>query len=219
MRSLIALALAFLAIGVQAQDTKDTYGKTNAQILAMGRDRWYTFYTSKAGDSTAAMSSAYGFYYDAATARNDALIAKAGERKATATKLRKLLTDYCNEALGLGENNTGGGTMWNPISGSCMGDEEDVVYAYLVKKGPSAKKIVVSTVTKKLDSLGALIEKTHKDPSATYFKYEDAKESLKKMRSDFADLTALAKSFARADSDRVLRFCLEMATTAVGDES
>jgi len=51
MRALLCILITVSM--AQAQDIKETYGKTNSQILAMGYDKWYDYYTSKAGEMEA----------------------------------------------------------------------------------------------------------------------------------------------------------------------
>ncbi len=104
----LLVALPFLAVA-QDVDYNSTFGKTEAEILAMGQDKWDKFYSSKAGDSTAAMVSMNGLYGEAMLHRNEKLAKKASPAARTRIeKLRKLMGDFGDQATGLGSNFTEG---------------------------------------------------------------------------------------------------------------
>jgi hypothetical protein len=202
-------------------DYNSTFGKTEEEILAMGEDKWNAFYSSKAGDSTAAMVGMNGIYGEALLHRNEKLAKKASPAAQTRVeKLRKLMDDFGGEAVGLGSNFTGGGTIWSPISAEIETDSETVIYAILGGESKKPKHEVVSSVSKQLDALKAMImkDKADKDDQA-YFKFGDAKVSLNKLHEDFTQILAVAQLLDRTNSDRVLGFCLQYAILAKGDFS
>ncbi|HWA83628.1 MAG TPA: hypothetical protein VG820_09355, partial [Fimbriimonadaceae bacterium] len=62
MRRLLLCLLLLLSALAVAQDQPDMHGKTDAQILRMGMEKWSEFYTSKEGTSTASMTEAADIY-------------------------------------------------------------------------------------------------------------------------------------------------------------
>jgi hypothetical protein len=217
---LAALLLLIPVISV-AQDSYDTYGKTEAEILAMGHEKWNTFYESKAGDSTAAMGEQNEIFGEVATRRNDRLLKKAkAQTKKRVAKLRNLMGDFAGTACELGSNMTGGGTLWNPIEADIPAGVEQVVFGVLGGKAGAAKPIRVSAAQWEMATLAKQIEKNRTDPEAqAYFKYNEAKAQLKKMKAALTNILEIARSLNRYDSDRILGFCKDYAKLAIGDWS
>ena len=151
------LLASVVFLSLLAQDKAVTYGKTNAQVLAMGRKGWYGFFTSKAGDSTAGMAGAQALYGEALAWRND----KYG--KARIGRLRRLLQDTRNDAVGVGYAATGGGTMWNVIAADLYADAEETLYAVLSKKGKAPRRRV-SDVEKAYAGLRAAFRTAGSEP-------------------------------------------------------
>jgi hypothetical protein len=130
----VALLLALPSHPVSSKDD-DTYGKSEAQILSMGRTAWYDFYTHKAGESTYAMSNAYGIYGDLAEKRNQrALTSGKYPHSDRVNRISKLLIEFGSEMVSLGSSITGGGTMWGPIGSSTYAQAQDVTYDLLTGK-------------------------------------------------------------------------------------
>lgn len=222
MRCLAALLSLLLLSFTWAQDAVDTHGKSDAQILKMGMEKWSDFYTYKEGTSTASMTEAAGIYGQVATRRNDGLIQRLSDRKRAQTilKLRKLMTDLASSSVDIAYAEAGGGTMYNTMWASVAGVTEDALYELITGKGPKPKALIVSTVKKQLGKLGKEIEVMHADKTESeFFKYGDAKKALAKMNKDFDDLVAIAKHLNRTESDRILGFCLEHAKNADFDSS
>jgi hypothetical protein len=185
----------------------------------MGLDKWDDFYMKKAGSSTMDMSRMNEIFGEAALHRNEKLSkgAKPAVRNKV-EKLRKLMADFAGNAVDLGYNIDGGGTIWAPVSASVHAHTELVLYAVLGGKAPAAKHFSVSTVHKQVDVLSPMIVKEHADKDAAgYFKFADAKVSLAKMRLGLKQIAAEATSLDRANSDRVLSFCDDYAKLAKGD--
>ena len=186
-----ALALVLL------QQDEPPFGKTNAQILAMGRTRWYDFATKReGGESTAGMTGAMGSYGDALAWRNDRIAPKA-----RVVRLRKLLQDTKNDAIAVGSAITGGGTMWNIISANLYADAEETLYAVLTKTGKAPARRV-SDVTKALAGLSTALAATKKE---SWYKPEGG-QYLAALRKDVAAVAAEAKKLPRRESDAMLDF-------------
>ncbi|RYG44990.1 hypothetical protein EON79_13685 [bacterium] len=202
-----------LALALGAQNTQDTYGKTNEQILAMGYDAWSDFYTAKAGVSTAGMSNSAGLYADALMARNDRLMKRLKTAERTRlVRLRAAMLDFKNEATGIGTSLTGGGTMWGPIAAGMQVDTETALYrviAGLTSKTPSR---VVSDVTKILAQLKGDVAKA----GLTDHWPKVAKDSLAGTEKAFGRIVVQAKGMPRRDSDTILEFCRKILTDVRG---
>ncbi len=184
-----------------AQDKTATYGKSNAQILAMGRSRWYDFYTTKGGgESTASMSSAEALYGEALAWRND----KFG--KARIGRLRRLLQDTKSDAVSVGSAITGGGTMWNVIGAGLYADAEQTLYAILSKTG-NAPKRRVSDVEKSYTRLRAAFRKSGSGTLPEFRK--DGPAALVRLRRDLDGVIAEATRQPRKGSDALLDFCIK----------
>ena len=187
--------LPFIAILAFAQNREDTLGKSNAQILALGRKRWYAFYTAKQGESTMAMAGAEGLYGDALAWRTDRLL--KGRKSALRTHMR----DFSNDAQAVGSAITGGGTMWNITAAGLYADTEEAFYAVLVHSRHAPKR-VVSDVAKAMRPLQKSLSAVD-DPK--YRKEGDA--VLTRLMADLKRVVADAKPLSRRDSDTVLEFC------------
>lgn len=222
MRCLLAVLFLLLRSFAGAQETVDTHGKSDTQILKMGMDKWSDFFTSKEGTSTASMTEAADIYGQVATRRNDRLIKKLSDPKRAQTmlKLRKLMTELASSSVDIAYAEAGGGTMFNTMWASVAGVTEDALYGLISGKGPKPRALVVSTVKKQLAKVGNQIAEMHADKTESeFFKYDDAKKALAKMNKDFDDLVSIAKHLNRAESDRILGFCLEHAKNADFDSS
>ncbi len=221
MRYLFVLLLSLASILAFAQDDNNTYGKTETQMLEMGEAKWDDFYEAKAGTSTADMVNMNHLYGEALLHRNERLAQKVGgARKAQVEKLRGLLSDFAGDAIDLGYNFSGGGTIWSPISAEVETASERVLFAILGGSLKPKKHYVVSTVAKALARLKTLIAKDAADPDdASYFKAAKAKGSLDKMNAEFHRILAVAQNLDRDNSDRVLAFCYQYADLARGDFS
>jgi len=220
MRILLVASLLAVPFFANAQD-HNTYGLTDSQIAEMGETRWDQFYAGKAGESTAAMVEMNDIYGEALRRRNDLLEASAKQEvKARVDKLRALLVDIGGTACDIGYNIDGGGTIWSPVTAHVEATTEQVLYEMLGGRAMPATHLTTSAVEKQLDVLAKKIAKTHADKdAAAYFKYEAAKASLDKMRTDFAEIKNVAKALDRPKSDRVLGCCKDYAKMALGDWS
>lgn len=196
---------------LSAQKLDDTYGKTNAQILSMGRPSWEKFYRAKAGDSTASMSSMEGLYGDALAWRNDRSLAKRKDA-AKYHALRKGLQAFKNDAVEAGSALSEGGTMWNPIAAGWYADAEETLSGVLgVGKPAPARK--VSDVTKEIAALKKAVGVSDLDGEWK----RQAPVALKSLDRDWAAVLRIAKTLTRRQSDLVLDFC--RATTRGARES
>jgi hypothetical protein len=197
-----------------AQDSQNTFGKTEKEIIAMGETAWHDFYVKQTADSTADESNAYGIYATVMQKRNDQLIAQTHNKQAA--KIRKYLTDGGNDLTDLGSNISEGGTIWNIIDANMAADIEDAINGYLEKKPAPKEHYVVSDVEKQFSVLAKKIEESHKDTADTMFHYADARKSLADARKNFKLTVEFASHCSRADSDRFLAIFVDFAKAAEG---
>ncbi len=204
---MVALILSAL---FQAQIPADTYGKTESQILAMGPQKWYDFFTAKAGESTYAMSNAYGIYGDVAAKRNDRLFAVNTSHTRQIKKVGKAVVEFGSDMVALGSAITGGGTMWGPIGSSSYAEAQDVIYSLLRPPKPKGHNIVrASEVQKLLQSVPGLL-KSNRDlltPEQQKQSESDYKDTLK----TFDKLCQLLSTMSPNDKSAVFGFCREKA--------
>jgi len=211
----VALLLVLAALGA-AQDLKDTYGKTNAQILAMGYDKWYAFYTkADGGESTASMSHAAYTYSEALAWRNDKLIAKLPKQGQTKVKsLRDLLHKFDEKILQTGMALTGGGTMWHIIGADAQVNLEEALYGVLGGKVKAAPAMVVSKATKALDGLTKAVAATKDSDYFGEFKKTDTLKLCEDAKDILKQIVAIAAGLDRKGSDHVLNFCYQQIDEA-----
>jgi hypothetical protein len=208
-RAMRALLCFLAAIGIaQAQDLKETYGKTNAQILAMGYDKWYDFFTSKAGETTQGMAQT-GYKYAAALRwRNNGLEAKLpAARRKTISRLRTAIDDFGTSVIQVERALNGGGTLWFITFSSNAMDVEQTIYGLVGGKVKPAKPIVVSMVTKELATLESEFKAASPDAWKFEFRKEDTAKRLATAKKSFEIIVNIAKTLDRAKSDLLLTYC------------
>lgn len=107
-------ALILSAILVPGQvDAEDRLGKTPAQIVAMGYDKWYDLYTGKNGESTQGMAGANRVYANAVSVVTDQKMKSLPAPRLKELKwLRAEMLQAEQEAVEAGMALTGGGTLW-----------------------------------------------------------------------------------------------------------
>ena len=201
-----AVALLLMLAPIQGE----RYGHTDAQILKMGREKWYEFATTKDG-STAGMCDAESTFGEVLHRRNAPLLAKSPS-KAAITKLHKLLVVFRNSIIDAGYATSGGGTMWNPVYAATAADVEEVV-ATLVGKPLSLKpapKMTTSMVTQALANQIKLVTENRKeidDMQSSAGGYKAAMKGLNDAKATLPSIFAIASKRRRAESDAILQFC------------
>ena len=206
----------FLPLFVVAagQDLKETHGKANAQIPAMGYEKWYDFYTGKEGETTYGMSRANYFYASALKWSNDRAATKLSSAlQAQIRTLRPLFVKLNETTLRIGRAFSGGGTMWTLIGSSQDVTLEETVQA-LVKGSKSKAPMVVSKVEREMDVLQKEISSHEETEWNKEFKRSDVLKWLDECRSLFRRVVAVAKKLNRSRSDHVLAFCLDCIEVA-----
>ncbi len=186
-------------------------GKSDAQILKMGRQAWGEYHGEKAGTSTVDMCTSERIYGEVLRRRNDRLLAKANRStKADVKSVRTLMVEYMGGVYDVGMALSGGGTMWNIVYAGCQPDTEEVVGHLLGVKSPKVKPRKVSDVTKALKELNDKVTKERKSieemPSGGGWK--SAMKGLDAAESALPKLISVAARHPRGDSDAILSCCL-----------
>lgn len=146
-----------LMLGLAAQ--VDRLDKSDAQIMAMGRLKWFEYYTQKQGDSNAAMRTAENTYGEVLKRANDRLIAKAQVRVRTDVKeARERLTRVGMLVLELEECYNGGGTMYQVARATIQPDVEEIVSFMLTGTGKRAPLRTAAEVNKRLERFTQFVE-------------------------------------------------------------
>jgi hypothetical protein len=202
----------------RAEEYPRRFGKTDAQILAMGRDRWMEFQGERAGQSTADMSEGMVAYRNALRRRNDRLSARASPTlRRRVAELRPLLADYTGRLMSLGAYMTGGGTVWSNIHAGALSDSEDTLYALLSGRSTPAKAYTTGMVKRRLDRLAEDVTKQSGESYNTPEKTAEARKDLAAARAVFGKIAGAAGKFDRKGSDHILAFCHYAAETAEGE--
>jgi hypothetical protein len=201
--------VATVLLALLTQDSVDTFGKTETEILKMGSKAWYAFYTGKSGESTYAMSSAYGIYGDIAAKRNERLLKDPKTPRRDLIKgLSPLLVRFSTLMVEVGEGLTGGGTMWGPIGNSAYADTQDTIFELIRPKG-LAKGVKTSDVTKLLAGVSGLLKDA--DGYLTNEQKNQVIRSTVLAKLTFKKIVYLATKTDRPTSDCILRFCKSQA--------
>lgn len=209
--------LLLLLAAITTMASAQNLGKTDAQIIAMGIDKWQDFYTKKQGYSTADMCQANDVYGQAVKRRNNRLLQDQldGDFKLKIEKLRSLLNTYGSTSIDIAYTRTGGGTMWNPVYAAVLAEGEETIYKILSDTAKPSRHRVVSDVTKQIDLAQQAVDKPAKNPGAEdWMRPKEAYPALKLLRKTYIEIAAIAKTMSRKDSDHLLNFCLSYARTA-----
>jgi hypothetical protein len=154
---------ALLTVFLSFQEVEEP-NLPDAEIVKMGRNKWFDLYTSKVGNSTAAMCGAEHRFGAALKGVNDAKLRTATDaRRQTVNLLRPELAEYRTALVELGSVFSGGGTIWNPVYAGTEADVEETIALILDPKGKAKAQWVVSKVTKRLDSLRTTLRRRQKD--------------------------------------------------------
>lgn len=214
---ILALAAAVFAVAKEEPWTyslEDTFGKTEAQILTMGRAKWNEFTSSQpGGSSTAGMCMTEAAFGLALRRSNDRFIVKlAPARRKQIADLRQPMAKFNEACIMIGSTFSGGGTMWHPVHAGIQADVEEIVQAFVKRGSKPAPKRVASDISKELDKLSVVLKQNQSeldDFKGSGFGFEVGMKALREARAEFAKIVAIAKGMPRAESDRLLQYCLD----------
>ncbi|MBC8064862.1 MAG: hypothetical protein H7Y17_08535 [Chlorobia bacterium] len=215
--SLIGVTLVLVSAAL-SQNPEDTHGKTHTQILAMGFDKWYDFYTGKEGETTQGMAQAGYKYASSLKWRNDALIKnlRPADQKPV-LRLRTHLDEFGTSTIQVFRALNGGGTIWQLTFSSNAMEVEETIYGLLVGTKTAPKPMVVSAVSKEI----ALLERSFKSAPASSWDYgiskTDTAKQLARAKLTFQEIVKIAKAYDRRKSDRILGYCRDVLVNSKMD--
>lgn len=210
---LFCLAAPILASG---PSRKDLQGKTPEQVVQMGRAKWFTYFTGKVGDSTAAMSGAERLYGDCLKFVNDKTIVKLPKAKRDQIgRLRQQMDFFHSDLIYLGDMLSGGGTMWNPVYAGILADCEETVAVFIGRSKPfkhgSTPEAAINLLDRYLD---ANAEDMRAWGETEYRSVKLAKMKIATLRSTQLKLEATAQSINPKGKEWI-RASLAKAATGV----
>lgn len=195
---------------------EDTFGKTETQVLAMGRQKWFDFFVEQpGGSSTAGMCDAEQIFGNALKRRNNRILTSGtAERRVKFNTLRKRLAEYGEACTEISATFSGGGTLWNNVHAGVLPDTEELIGTLLGLPSKPAPARTTGEVTKRLAEVESVLRK-HKAEIDTYrgSGYGSAyglKEAAK-ARKAYAGIVEIAKTLPRGLSDAVLDACYKRA--------
>lgn len=144
----VAAALVLLAALSSAQTPTKLYGKSRAQAVAMGEQKWMDLVSDHPdGNSTHGMAQAMDFFAAGAADRNDKLIAKlpAARKKALRTA-RAAIMEAGFALVTCDREVNGGGTMYTLFYPSRAAGVELMIFGFI--KGKDLASADSSAVTK-----------------------------------------------------------------------
>lgn len=209
IRSFLCSILVLLISLADAQDLKETYGKSHSQILAMGYSKWYDHFTANAGETTYGMSRASYFYAESLKWRNQTLEKKQPVRLRTQiATLRSQFDKFGTASISVYRALSGGGTLWQLTYASDSMNREETIYALLGGKVKPSKPQVVSNVSKEISSLKVAVAKSPSSTWTTEFPKADTQKRLAEIDASWKQILAIAKTMDRRKSDHILSYCV-----------
>ena len=210
MRSLVVSIFLVCLINLCGA-VEDTYGKSHADILRMGRGKWSDYYTAKAGSSTLAMCDAESIYGTCLKERNDGRIKRLPAAwRNRYDRLRKLSADFGEAVVEVGMALTGGGTIWHPVEAGIPADVEETVALLL---NPSRSRAAsAATVVRRLRALRSDIKGHAKEidqwggPSG--LNSQSALHNVALAESRYREILKLSSRFPVKSRSAIVAFCV-----------
>lgn len=213
----LAIALAVTLLPTFAASQQKFLGKTEAEVLQMGQDKFLELvYSDSESSTTQGVSEAFRFYASAAKKRNAKLAAKAPKGTASnIVALRNALSNVIQPALEAEYIATGKGTMYIPMFESRSADLEDFLYGILTKKElPSADM----TAEGLLDEINNFLDSMNLEAEADPESEAELKDAKAKSVAGGKSLVNVLKKFKPEDQGKVVGFLLSKLKRAVSEE-
>ncbi len=219
----LALALALQPGQQGGPPGGHTLGKTMQEVVAMGRDGWFTYYTEHRGDSTAAMSEAEQTYGVCLTYINSQKIEKLDRDE-------QRWYDQLRAQLAIGEEKSvtcafaisGGGTIWTPVMAGSTADVEEVVQDLLTprKDMPKAKQTAFwQKLTDAFDRVDKSEELLNSEHNVTDITHAEAYQMVREVERAFSNTVPLIRNKPQAERERVMAAFVAMLETVLIDWS
>lgn len=200
-----------------SQEKSDMLGKTRSQILTMGRDRWFQFYSSKRGESTMDMVTAEEVYAQCRSKKNDIDLAKeSSSMRKKISSLRKLMQDLARACVQLGYIRTGGGTLWSIVDAGAAVDREEAIHHIINNTRISSKASVHSSNTRKSLLLARKLVDEQKEELESSEKalYAKAVSLLNLATQYFEEIDKTSRTLKAFQAAWLMAFCHEMSLHA-----
>lgn len=207
MKSLVSLVLALWTMAAWGQEVP-RFGKTDRQILAMGRERFRDFYISKNGDNKESEWNADELFLRAMKLRNDGMLAgNRGANVSRAREIRPKLYALFVKMLEIGKSIQPGG-YWRGAEHDNGIQIETAVFAILMRT-PHPKIVYVSAFEKCLPRIEQNMRESRKDnPEIDPAAFQIGIQQAKKM---YAEIVRSARDLPTAGSSWVLGYCRDLA--------
>jgi len=191
------------------------YGKSEREIVAMGRNRWTDYHAERAGQTTVAMVEGQIVWYNALTSRNNELLARrTPESRRKLLELDRWLEKFRLASLQAGMAYSGGGTMWQIFGASALADRADLMHSLLTGTGTPGKPYKVSEGSKAIGELRSLIQRARSEGDS-YRDLDEASRHAAKMGEIYPRIVRIAATMPRKSSDLILEFCVRRAKVAI----
>jgi hypothetical protein len=218
---LIPVAIAAVLMFQQGRPETHTLGKTPQQVVAMGRQKWFDFYTASQGDSTMASVDAERTFATCLASITNTKITKLPKAKqAELAHLRDLMRATGVKVIECGMALTGGGSIWNLFGASQEVDVEETM-ADLVTMPKKPSTATQAEFWKQVKIAKELIdenaENIDQNAGTGGLKASEALGRLESIKSDFSASVKIISSWPTAKRGRVMSYFAE-AVSRISNE-
>lgn len=212
MVSTFVLSCLFAAPGkIQDPTSEDLYGKTAAEIVRMGHDKWYEFYVDKSGgESTMSMSFAESYFGWALKTENDKTLYKMDMNVQDRVNFYRLnMSEFEHLGVDMGRAYTGGGTLWNPVYSSIQTRVEETVAVMMggkTKEKSYAQADVWAALKEARQDLKASEAEIRDGEQYSRIKYAEVEAGLGRMFNLFQRAVDRSSELTPAAKGRIFAF-------------
>lgn len=218
-----SLAKEKVLVGYPPEAQSETFGKTANQIVALGRTKWFEFYTAKAGESTLSMASAERIFGESLRSLNNSRLRRANSAVQQITKkLRPLLTDLGGKMIQVASALSGGGTIWTPVRAGLLADVEEVIDFLLGNRREKITSVTTAEISNQLDHVVSQLKSNAASIDSMAVDSPKSSEAIKLVqdcRELVRQIAVIAKASSRAESSRILAYCLKFAKVPETEET
>ncbi|MCB0826079.1 MAG: hypothetical protein KDC26_07810 [Armatimonadetes bacterium] len=176
MISTLLTSVLFVNQNFDRIDPAETYGKSAHEIVKMGHEKWFDFYTNaeEGGQSTMGMSYANMYFGTAMRQVNNERMAGNEKLEEKSAYLRKNLDQFHFNMIDVGRAFTGGGTLWNLVSSSVRANTEEVILSFIEQSSPKPPRTqaevwkMIGETEKNLTEMKSEIDETKGMTGLTY---------------------------------------------------
>ncbi len=191
---------------------EETLRKSEAQILAMGRDRWVTLFIDGDRDTTTNAAEAESIFGHALERRNRARIARLPRpRQVFLLRLQGELEGFENHVIEMLASLSGGGDTYRSARAGVAADVGEVIGRLTGDRGEPVPGRHTGEIARRLDDLRRKLQALKSEPlkpTGEPFSAEYGLNHLNDARDGFKQLAELLRTSPRAESDLALSACL-----------